>query len=274
MISEKQSLTRRRFLRQMQQVAAGAALLTVPEIPAAFLAERILFLGDSITQAGGYVRAIDAALRAASPSGPPVVINRGKSSETVSGLSEAYHPGIRPYLFDRLDEELKAADPDWVVSCYGINCGIYHPFDEARFVAYQAGIQTLIDRVHAAGSRLVMLTAPPYAKPGPALPDDLDASGRAAFLAAHNQAANARAEENTELYGYRTPYAYYDRVMARYAAWLLTQAREGVWVVDLREAMLPVLDACYDEDPIHPNATGHHVMAEAFLEHWVEVINA
>ena len=80
--------------------------------------ETILFLGDSITRGGGYVRAIDAALRKKDRDNPPRVINRGRSSETVSGLSESYHPGVRPSLFARLDKELESAKPDWVVACY------------------------------------------------------------------------------------------------------------------------------------------------------------
>ncbi len=259
--------TRRRFIKL---AAAGAPLLvTTPVFPTDHQKDpqRILFLGDSITRAGGYVRAIDAALTSASPDNPPVVINRGKSSETVSGLSEAYHPGVRPYLFDRLDEELAQADPDWVVACYGINCGIYRPFDESRFAAYQDGIRRLIATVHNAGSRIVLLTSPPYAAPGPPLPADLDAAGREAYYEDFNQRAQAEAADNPERFGYRTPYAYYDRVMAHYAAWLLTlDVLDDVWVISLRDAMLARLEACYDEDPIHPNATGHLVMATAFLD--------
>jgi len=93
----------------------------------------ILFLGTSITAQGGYVREIDAALKNENPKNPPMLINRGKPSETVSGLSEAYHPGPRPNLFTRLDEELKNARPNCVVALYGINDGIYHPFDEKSF---------------------------------------------------------------------------------------------------------------------------------------------
>ena len=84
----------------------------------------ILFLGDSITAAGGYVRIIEAELAKQPPPNSWKVINRGKGSETVSDLSEAYHPGRRPCLFTRLDKELADAKPDWVVACYGINDGI------------------------------------------------------------------------------------------------------------------------------------------------------
>ena len=179
---------------------------------------------------------------------------------------------MRPNLFDRLNDELDKAKPDWVVACYGINCGIYHPFDASRFAAYQAGIQKLINKVHAAGSMLILLTAPPYAKAGPAFPDDADTQTIKKLLAQANEAAQSEAEKDPNKFGYRTPYAYYDQVMARYASWLLTmENRKNVWVVNLREAMLPRLKDSYDSDPIHPNATGHRIMAECFLKDWSRI---
>ena len=58
--------------------------------------ETFFFLGDSITKAGGYVRAIQSELVKQNPTNPPQIHNFGHMSETVSGLSEAYHPGRRP----------------------------------------------------------------------------------------------------------------------------------------------------------------------------------
>jgi len=229
----------------------------------------ILFLGDSITAAGGYVRIIAAALAKQVPLNSWRVINRGTSSETVSGLSEEYHPGRRPCLFARLDKELADAKPDWVVACYGINDGIYHPFNEKRFAAYQAGIKTLIRKVQASGARLVLLTAPPYARPGPEFPQGTSALDAEKLLAKANADAEAEAGKDPRKFGYISPYAYYDNVLAHYAQWLLTlNNRNGVHVVDLRTPMLPKLKAAYDGDPIHPNNIGHELMAQAFLQQW------
>jgi lysophospholipase L1-like esterase len=149
----------------------------------------VLFLGDSITAAGGYVRIIEAELAKQAP--PWKVINHGMSSETVSDLSEEYHPGRRPCLFSRLDKELADAKPDWVVACYGINDGIYHPYNEKRFAAYQAGVMTLIKKVKASGARLVLLTAPPYAKPGPELPKGISAAEADKLLVSSRQPARS-----------------------------------------------------------------------------------
>jgi len=232
----------------------------------------ILFFGDSITAGGGYVRIIDAELAKQAPSNSWRVVNAGRSSETVSDLSEEYHPGRRPCLFARLDQELAKNKPDWVVACYGINDGIYHPFNEKRFKAYQTGIETLIKKVQASGSRLILMTAPPYARPGPAFPEGTDAAAEEKLLAKANAAAEEEAEKDPRKFGYRSPYAYYDKVMAQYAKWLLTlNGRKDLWVVDLRTPMIPKLKEAYGSDPIHPNKAGHALMAEAFLKQWAEI---
>jgi len=233
----------------------------------------ILFLGDSITAAGGYVRNIQAELSKQNPANPPQVINHGKSSETVSNLSEAYHPGRRPCVLDRIDDELANNKVDYVVACYGINCGIYHPFNEKRFAAYQAGIATLTKKVQAAGAKLILLTPPPYARPGPAFPAGTDTAKAEKLLAEANAAAEIEGEKDVNKFGYRTPFAYYDEaVLAPYAKWLLTlDGKDGVLVVDLRTPMLAKIKETHGGDPIHPNGTGHGIMAEAFLKKWTEM---
>jgi len=230
----------------------------------------ILFLGDSITAAGGYVRSIEAELVKQSP--PWKVINHGQSSETLSNLSEEYHPGRRPCLFSRLDKELADAKPKWVVACYGINDGIYHPLSDQRFAAYQAGVAALIKKVQASGARLVLLTAPPYAKPGPEFPQGTSAADAAKLLAKADADANVEADKDPRKFGYTSPYAYYDNVMARYAKWLLTlDGRDDVHVIDLRKPMLARSKETHDGDPIHPNQVGHDVMAKAFLQQWPQI---
>lgn len=126
---------------------------------------RIVFLGDSITYAGHYVAYFDAWLSTQKLDKPPVVIEVGLPSETVSGLSEDGHAGgkfPRPDLAERLDRVLTITKPDLVFACYGINCGIYQPFDPARFQRYQTGIRHLKKKVEANGATLVLITPPSY----------------------------------------------------------------------------------------------------------------
>jgi lysophospholipase L1-like esterase len=230
--------------------------------------QMIFFLGDSITKAGGYVRIIKEELIKQNPTNPPQIYNFGHMSETVSGLSEAYHPGRRPCVHGWLGKVLEEK-PDWVIACYGINDGIYHPFNEKRFAAYQEGIESLIKKVRGAGARLVLLTPPPFASAGPPLPAGLDAAGQEAFLAKANAEADIEAEKDPKKFGYRTAYPYYDHVLARYCKWLLTlDGRDGVSVVDIRTPMLARIKETHGGDAIHPNGTGHAIMAQTFLKQW------
>ena len=108
-------------------------------------AQRVLFLGDSITHAGHYVALIEAQLRLQQVDPMPDIINLGLSSETCSGLSEEGHPFPRPDVHERLDRALEQLKPDVVVACYGMNDGIYHPQSDERFAAYQDGVNRLIE---------------------------------------------------------------------------------------------------------------------------------
>ena len=252
----------------------GLGLLTpirADEQKAAPAPPTILFLGDSITAAGGYVRQIGAELTKQSPATPPKLVNRGRNSETASDLSEAYHPGRRPCVLARLDKELADTKPNWVVACYGINDGIYHPFSEKRFAAYQSGMEAFITKVQATGARVILLTPPPYARTGP-FPKEADAAAKAEIVKKADAEAEAVADKDPNKFGYKTPYAYYDEVLARYSKWLLTlKGRKDLWVVDLRTPMLARAQETHGGDPIHPNGVGHTIMAEAFLQAWPEI---
>jgi len=238
-----------------------------------FPQETVLFLGDSITEEGGFVREIETALKQRSNDHPIRVINRGKSSETISGLSEARYPGDRPCLLTRLEHELIKFRPDWVVACYGMNCGVYQPLDERRFAAYRQGVETLIEKVNAAGGRLVLLTPPPYAQVESIYLDHEDHESRRQRLDQANCEALNALKIDAELYGYRAVYPYYDDVLDAYSRWIKSlDQRDNIWVVDVRSAMLPRMTECYGEDPIHPNETGHHIMADIFLQSWPEII--
>ena len=129
---------------------------TAPDI----LNGRILVLGNSITQDGRYVSIMEYELFKNYPQADIDLISIGLSSETVSGLTEPGHPYPRPNLHDRLDRALQTLMPKTVFACYGMNDGIYHPQSPERFQAYQNGIRKLIEKVHAIGARLILLTPP------------------------------------------------------------------------------------------------------------------
>jgi lysophospholipase L1-like esterase len=218
--------------------------------------QRILFLGDSITQDGRYVEDIEAFLIVDYPKLHVDIIKLGLSSETTQGLTEPDHPSPRPNIHDRLDSALEKAKPDIVVACYGMNDGIYHPFSEERFQAYQDGVRKLIARVRAAGATVVLVTPPPF-----------DA------VSARAKVVSAGAPQ----FGYNTPYDKYDsEVLERYGEWLLTLRGEDLMVIDVHRPMVEEVktqrekkpDFTLAEDGVHPDAEGHWIMARTVLQAW------
>lgn len=201
---------------------------------------RIVFLGDSITYSGQYVADFEAWLLTQDLNQPPVVINVGLPSETVSGLSEEGHAGgkfPRPDLAERLARVLAATKPDLVFACYGINCGIYQPLDDERFKRYQEGVENLKKQVEAAGATLVLVTPPLF--------DDQRA---------------------------KKPFSY-NAVLEHYADWLLSKREDGWLVVDLHGPMADAVAQRRKTDPqftfqgdaVHPNAAGHWCMAQQLI---------
>jgi len=204
-------------------------------------AQRIVFLGDSITYAGHYVVFFDTWLCTRNLESPPTVINVGLPSETVSGLSEAGHAGgrfPRPDLAERLTRVLDVTQPDLVFACYGINCGIYQPYDDQRFAHYQQGIQRLKQQVEARGATLVLITPPFY--------DD---------QRAHNEFS-------------------YNAVLDRYTQWLVAQRQQGWRVIDLHSAMAQEVNRrrvshpefTFQRDAVHPDTAGHWYMAQQLIQ--------
>lgn len=205
---------------------------------------RIVFLGDSITAAGRYVACFDTWLETQQFGNvKPTVIDAGLPSETVSGLSEDGHAGgkfPRPDLAERLERVLAVTKPDLVVACYGINCGIYEPFDKTRFEKYQQGMTSLKARVEKAGAKFIVVTPPFY--------DDL-----------------------------RAPKAFsYNEVLDKYSDWLLARRADGWNVVDLHAPMTREVRKRREADPkftfqpdgVHPNDEGQWFVAQQLIRHF------
>jgi lysophospholipase L1-like esterase len=216
-------------------------------------AARVVFLGDSITYAGGYIDAIETWLLTRFPDRSVEIINLGLPSEMVSGLTEPDHPFPRPDVHERLDRALAKTTPDVVIACYGMNDGIYHPYSDERAAAYHAGLDRLIAEVDAAGAKLILMTPPPFEP-----------------VSAGDSLVDAMAPE----FGYKTPYRGYDDVITRYARWLLDERREAVsGVIDLHGPLTEHLTAARRADPdftmtgdgVHPNPTGHWLIARCVV---------
>ncbi len=224
-----------RFLLAL--VLSSAAAYPVSAQDAESIAgKRVVFLGDSITQAGGYVAFTTYYLEKLNPKLDFDIIGLGLASETLSGLSEENHAGgkfPRPCLFERLGRLLEKAKPEVVFACYGMNDGIYLPLDKDRFAAFQKGVERLIAECKKAGAKQIYLVTPPIydfnSKPG---------------------------EFN------------YDTVLTAYAKWEMTLKEPGVRVIDLHSAMRKARSArteTFARDHVHPGDDGHLAIAKAIL---------
>jgi lysophospholipase L1-like esterase len=200
--------------------------------------KRIAVLGDSITQGGTYVSFVSYYLDRLYPAKNFDIYSLGLSSETVSGLSEESHIKhgfARPCLFERLDRLLAKVKPEVVIACYGMNCGIYKPLDDARFNAFKNGVSNLIERCTMAGTKTIVLVTPP-------------------------------------LYDFKKddPMVFYDGVLGSYGAWEQTLKIPGVYIIDLHSVMRKVRndkpDTVISNDRIHPGEEGHLLMAKTILK--------
>lgn len=213
-----------------------SATLAVAASVDALANQKIVVLGDSITQGGGYVSFMDYYLQKLRPAARFEIYPLGLSSETVSGLSEPGHAGgkfARPCLSERLPRVLGKMRPDVVFACYGMNDGIYLPLEEKRFQAFKDGINHLLDSCQQAGVKRIVLVTPPI----------YDATTKAG-------------EFN------------YDTVLAAYAAWEKSLQRPGLEVVDLHSAMRAARDQrkeAFSKDRVHPGDEGHLLMARTIL---------
>ncbi|AWM40482.1 GDSL-like Lipase/Acylhydrolase [Gemmata obscuriglobus] len=226
------------MIRLLLAVLVGAALAPhgLAQDVKALAGKRVVFLGDSITQAGGYVSFATYYLEKLHPTKDFDVIGLGLASETLSGLSEDGHAGgkfPRPCLFERLGRVLEKSKPEIVFACYGMNDGIYLPLDKGRAAAFHKGVAKLIEQCQKAGAKHVYLITPP-------IYDFVPKKG----------------EFN------------YDSVLTEYAKWETELKTPGVTVIDLHTAMRTARDARpgpFSKDNVHPGDDGHLLMAKTLL---------
>ncbi len=224
-----------RFLLAIAMCPLLGAALSAGDVDT-IAGKRVVFLGDSITQSGGYISFTTYYLEKQNPTKNFDLIGLGLASETLSGLSEDGHAGgkfPRPCVFERLGRLLEKAKPDIVFACYGINDGIYQPLDKDRFNAFQKGVAKLIQQCKAAGVKQIFIITPPIYDFSP-----------------------TKDEFN------------YDSVLAEYAKWELTLKEPGVSVIDLNTAMRKVREERaepFSKDKVHPGEDGHVLMAKTIL---------
>lgn len=195
---------------------------------------RIVFIGDSITDAGrraeaapygrGYVGLVRAFLTARYPSHPLAVVNRGVAGDTVRHLAA------------RWTEDAIAPRPDWLSVKVGIN-DVWRGFgvnahEAVPLSEYRDTLTTLLARAREeTGCRLIVME-PYMIEPdrGDPMRARMDEYGRAAReVAVALDAINVRPQEAFDV--------------------VLRSTSPADWA----------------DDRVHPNLDGHAVIALAFL---------
>lgn len=112
--------------------------------------DQIVAIGDSITQAGGYLRAIDAVLAQQYPDMKvPKIINVGISGQKAEDMAA------------RFEKDVVARKPAIVTISVGIN-DVWHrmdkPHDPRVLEAYRANVEKMVRMAQAAGSKVLLVS--------------------------------------------------------------------------------------------------------------------
>lgn len=208
------------------------------------VSDRIVFLGDSITQKGDYIVDVQCWLLARGITAE--CINLGLGSETATDLTPQENAGhlqahqfVRPPISERLGRALKMTSPDLLFVCYGMNDGGSLPADDNGLKRFADSITWLREAALKSGVRRVILCTPPVH----------DAKGDVSKLA-------------------------HDANLTRYTSWLLSKRKDGWEVVDFHTPMRKVLDQGRAANPAfalaadgtHPGREGHWIMAKELLQ--------
>lgn len=242
-------MNRRQFTQLTSLGALGAVLWQCGDSrPFPFQKDQVIgCFGDSVTYGGknGYVEKLQQLANTLRPDLNLTFHNWGKSSETVTGLTEIGHPGPRPYLFERLDQDLNRTDIDVAFFCYGINCGIYGEPSQKLFDSFKIGVLSFLEKLKQRNISAVLLTPPPLALEAVPIATDLQ-----------------------KPFTWQNPYPNYEEeVLQEFKRIILDTKHASVLAkIDIHQVLLDYQKECYASDPIHPNLTGHRLIAETIVE--------
>jgi lysophospholipase L1-like esterase len=214
--------------------------------------ERIVFFGDSITLQGNFIQYLEVYLRTRFPDAHFELINHGISADTISGDRDQHKDW--PEAHSRFDRDVAAWKPDRIFSFFGMNDGYYETPSEEHAAAFAQGMQRLIERVaEQTDAQLVILTPPPF-----------DPYRRRAW------------DREALHYGASYPSLEYAEQLRQFSDWSVKRAGAALEVIDVNRALSRHLRLRRRErvsfylspDGIHPNPTGHWLIAQTILEAW------
>jgi lysophospholipase L1-like esterase len=192
--------------------------------------DRIVFLGDSITEQKLYTTYVEEYLAARYPELSLTFFNAGWGGDTAPG-------GLK-----RLDRDVLALCPTLVCICYGMNDGRYtEPTDEI-LSTFLGGMKALVARLKEAGARVVLLT--------PGMVDDRVAP-HLAPPQYNRRGLRVLADAVLKL-------ARAEKLPAGDIHKLMNEVDEKARAADPKFTMVP--------DGVHPDPAGHLVMAYGLLQ--------
>lgn len=198
--------------------------------------DTLVFLGDSITHQCLYTQYIEDYYYTRYPKLRLHFHNSGVGGDRAADALR------------RFDEDVAAYKPKYVTILLGMNDGSYTNYQQPIFDTYQAGMNTVLDRIKDLGAIAVPMT-----------PTMHDARARRLF-----QPTKVNDTRET----------YYNGVLALYGSWLQEQAEvRGLGFVDMYSPLNTITLQQRTKDPkwtmikdaVHPGATGQVIMACAIL---------
>lgn len=202
--------------------------------------DRVVFYGDSITEQRRYTTYIETYCVAHFPKEHFTFINSGWGGDRVTG-------GGGGPIDLRLKRDVLAYKPTVVTICLGMNDAGYRPFSPQLYQTFIQGYRHIIETLekNLPGVRITLLTAPAY--------DDVTRppnfpGGYNSVLTAFNEGVKELARE-------------YHLVLADTNAPLVSLLARAI-VAD------PKLAPTIIPDRVHPDYSGHLIMASAVLLAW------
>ena len=199
--------------------------------------DRLAIIGDSITEQKMYSRIMEDYLTACVPELKITVRQLGWSGETAEGFRK------------RMDSDCLRFQPTVATLCYGMNDCRYRPYDLVNGEWYRENYDAVVQGLKTAGTRVVLGSAgctgkrPPWAKTPGVTDDEINLS-----LCALRDMDVVMAQQ--------------EQVRFADVFWTLFQANFAA------QTKYATTNQAYDlcgRDGVHPNWSGHLVMAYAFL---------
>ena len=210
-------------------VAMGAAEPASAE-PLLKDGDRMVFLGDSITQQRIYTRYVMDFFALRYPEMEVAFRNAGVGGDTAVGAIK------------RLNKDVLELRPSVVSICFGMNDGGYTRFEEERHETFMAAMTVLLADLRRAGAKVVLLT------PGPVDPDRGDDP---AGMRVYNETLACYAQGVKELARAKGLPVYDIHT-------LMLDVQTRARADDPQFTMIP--------DSVHPSAPGQALMAYALLK--------